>query len=451
MKPHIKPTNNQLRLNAAMRRLPFFTQGLGHLFGTKHSKAYGEYSWPLGLDFWFFHHAYKRIGLARAVVNLPVDLCWLTNPCVKIRKTEEELDQFTDFAERTGYYRASREADRTQRVGHYGGMIAFVADNKQLSEPIEPNSVTMDKIMEFMPFWEGQLTVGNIDSNQQSPRYGLPLDYTYNQKGVFKPDQRDGGDSFTVHHTRVLIRNEGAVGRTIFGESALEPVFNAIIDWEKKRGAGGEGAWRICAARPILKAMAETAGQAPTDKEMSDLLDAITDMHTSFDSVPYLGGMDVTTLNQDLPDLQHYFQADISEIAAGSGISQAGLIGNQTGRLAGDKDASHDKEMAQSRRENYLSGTIKSDLRWLATICRDFDDSGLMVEWDDLLAPSDDVRLSNAQKMADINHKTWQATGGIVYQPNELREMTMFEPVDELDELPFGEGEDEELPDGEDV
>lgn len=453
-KPHYKVTNKMLALNSVMRRLPFYNQGMSaHLFGTKHSKSYGEYGWPLQMDFWYYKHVYDRVGLARAVVNLPVSLCWLTHPMIKDAKTEEESEQFKEFAERTGYWRSCKDADRTQRVGHYGGMIAFVRDGKPLSTPLEANSINLDDVVEFMPFWEGQLIPGTIDSNQQSPRYGLPIEYTYNNRGVFKPNQRDGGDSFTVHHTRVRIRNEGAIGRTIYGESAIEPVFNALIDWEKKRGAGGEGAWRICAARPILKALAETAGQTPTDEEMEALLTAIGDMNTSFDSLPYLGGMDVTTLNQDLPDLQHYFQADKDEIAAGSGISQAGLLGHVTGKLAGDKDSSHDKEMAQSRREGYLSEEIKLDLKWLGQICRDFDDRGLIVEWTDLSEPSDQVRLENIAKMADINYKTWQATGSIAFSIDEMREKAMYLPQAEIKELPFKEGETgaEDKPTSEDI
>lgn len=453
-KPHYRPTTKQLALNSVMRRLPFYNSGMSaHLFGTKHSKSYGEYGWPLQMDFWYYKHVYDRVGLARAVVNLPVSLCWLTHPMIKDAKTEEESEQFKEFAERTGYWRSCKDADRTQRVGHYGGMIVFVRDGKPLSAPLDDNSISLDDIVEFMPFWEGQLIPGTIDSNQQSPRYGLPIEYTYNNRGVFKPNQRDGGDSFTVHHTRVRIRNEGAIGRTIYGESSIEPVFNALIDWEKKRGAGGEGAWRICAARPILKALAETAGQAPEPEEMQALLEAIGDMNTSFDSVPYLGGMDVTTLNQDLPDLKDYFAADISEIAAGSGISQAGLIGNQTGKLAGDKDSSHDKEMAQSRREGYLSEEIKLDLKWLGEICKDFDDRGLIVYWDDLSAPSDSVRFENMGKLADALHKFASAKalgGGAVITDNEFRELGQFLPLPELDELPFKEGEtggDPEKPD----
>lgn len=442
MKTHLRPTTRQLALNSALRRLPFYTQGVGtHLLGTKHSKSYAEYSWPTTLDFWFYYHMYRRIGLAKGVVDLPVNLCWLTNPCIKDRD-DEEVELFTEFAERTGYWRASREADKTQRVGHYGGMVMFVADGKRLDEPLEPNSITMDKIVEFMPFWEGQMQVGELENNPMSMRHGLPKTYTYNQRGVFKPNQRDGTDSFVVHHSRILIRNEGAIGRTVYGESALESVYNAVSDWEKKRGAGGEGAWRICAARPILKALKETAGQQPSDEEMDALIEAIGDMHTSFDSVPYLGGMDVTTLNQNLPDLKSYFDADLADIAAGTGISQSGLIGNQTGKLAGEQNGNQDKEMAQSRRENYLSGTIKRDLAHLSDVCSDFDDDGFKVEWDDLNAPSDEEMLALADKMSTINEREWKVSGGRIYEPNEMREISKYEALDELEELPFMEGEE---------
>ena len=110
-KPHYKVTNKMLALNSVMRRLPFYNQGMSaHLFGTKHSKSYGEYGWPLQMDFWYYKHVYDRVGLAHAVVNLPVSLCWLTHPMIKDAKAEKESEQFKEFAERTGYWRSCKDA-----------------------------------------------------------------------------------------------------------------------------------------------------------------------------------------------------------------------------------------------------------------------------------------------------------------------------------------------------
>ena len=78
----------------------------------------------------------------------------------------------------------------------------------------------------------------------------------------------------------------------------------------------------------------------------------------------------------------------------------------------------------------------------MATACRDFDDSGLKVEWDDLLAPSDEARLENVIKMADANEREWKVSGGRIFEPNEMREMAQYETLDELEELPFMEGEE---------
>ena len=89
------------------------------------------------------------------------------------------------------------------------------------------DSIALDDIESFTPAWESQLIVGTLDSNPKSPRYGLPVTYTYNQRGDVKTNQRDGGESVTVHHSRVIIMNEGAAGNTIYGRSDLERPYNS--------------------------------------------------------------------------------------------------------------------------------------------------------------------------------------------------------------------------------
>ena len=444
MKPHLKPTLAQLKLNAAMKRLPFYTQGAGHLTNTKHSKAYSDYGYPLALDFWFFYTMYKRIGLARAGVERPVDMCWLTPPLVKEETIKQdgqveavEYEPHAQIAERLELWAHLKQLDYMQRVGHYAGLFIRVRDGRRPEQPLD--SVSVDDILEVVPCWEAQLIPGTLDNDPQSPRYGLPINYTYYQRGTREFAQRDGGESMTIHWTRLLIWNEGAAGNTIYGESAIEPAYNALMDWEKIRGAGGEGFWRQAALRGVLQASKETAGQAPTDEEMESLIDAISDMQESFDSVPYLGGMELNTLQTNLANPEHFKNTALEDVAAGFKWSAKGLIGAQEGRMAGEQDSSLDKQTAQSRRESFLSRMIRRWLMWLE-VHTDFDGANLKVEFDDLMAPSDEKRLENAAKMADINYKQWQATGSTVYTPNELREITMFEAQDELDELPFEDG-----------
>ena len=425
-KPHLK-TSKQLKLNAVMSRLPFYA-GAGHLARTKHSKAWQDYGYPLALDFHFFYAMYDHVGLAKAGIERPADVCWLTNPNVKRGDKDdgEIVQDFNELAERLNLWPNLKDLDYMQRVGHYAGLFMRVADGKQPSEPMD--KISLDKIYEVTPCWEVQLIPGNLDQNPSSPRYGLPIDYTYKQNAVTQQGQRDGNETLTIHHSRILIWNEGAAGNTIYGKSAMQASFNALIDWEKIRGAGGEGFWRQAALRGVLQAAADTAGQMPDDDKMEELTESIMEMQQSFDSVPYLGGMELNTMQTKIDRPDGFKDIALEDIAAGFKWSAKGLIGAQEGRLAGDQDSGLDKQTAQSRRENFISLMIKNLLTWLNDYTN-FDNSRCFVEWDDLSAPSDQMRLDNAAKMADINYKTWQATGQTVYEVDEMREMTLFDAL----------------------
>ncbi len=410
-----------------MSRLPFF-QGAGHLANTKHSKAWQDYGYAIALDFYYFYAMYRRVGLAKAGIERPVDVCWLTNPNVKRGDKDdgEILPEFEEFTERLNLWPALKQLDYMQRVGHYAGLFIRVADGQMPNTPLD--STSMGKITEFTPCWEGQLIPGNLETNPKSPRYGLPVEYTYQQQGVTQQGQRDGNESITIHHSRILIWNEGAAGNTIYGESAMEAPYNALVDWEKIRGAGGEGFWRQAALRGVLQASADTAGQAPSDEEMDALTDAIGDMQQSFDSVPYLGGMELNTLQTKIDRPDGFKDIALEDVAAGFKWSAKGLIGAQEGRLAGDQDSGLDKQTAQSRRENFISLMIKNLLTWLNDYT-EFDNKRCFVEWDDLMSPSDKDRLENVNKMTDANEKHWRVTGEVLFTTNEMRAMALYEPM----------------------
>ena len=432
-KPHFKPNNAQLRLNSALKRLPFYTQGASHLAETKHNKAYGDYGYPLHVDFWFFYSMYRRIGLARAAIKRPIDMCWLTPPKIKVNE-ETEDETFKAFAKRLKLWPKLRQIDDMQSVGHYAGLIVRVADGKPLSEPMD--RVRLDDIIDLMPAWEAQLIPGSLDQDPTSQRYGMPLEYTYQQTGVRQSGQKDGTEQFTVHWSRVLKWNEGAVGNTIYGESSLEPIYNALVDWEKVRGAGAEGFWKKAAMRAVLQSASDTSGQGPSADELDQLTETITEMQDSFDSVPFLGGMELKGLgdNGTISGLDKAKDCILEDVAAGRGWSAKGLVGAQTGVLAGEQDVSIDKQTAQSRRENYLAMQLELMLEYL-TVFTDYDGLNKVGEWDDLMAPSDDARIALAERMGTTNQKFGQE----VFDPNEAREISGYESRDDLEDIEGGE------------
>ncbi len=435
-KPHFKANTvaKFLALNSVRRE--FISQfASAHLSGTKHNKSYAEYGYKEALDFFFFYSAYTRIGLGAAVIDRLVSMCWLHEPVVRI--DEETTDeQHEELAERLELWPIMAQLDAMQCVGNYAGLFIRVADGQKPEKPL--GRFKQGAILEVVPCWQGQLTPSAIDNNPQSARYGLPESYTYHQRGVSQQNQRDGNESITIHHSRILIWNEGAAGNTIYGTSRLEKVYNALVDWEKLRGAGAEGFWRNAAMRGVLEAADATSGQMPSDEEMESLTETIMDMMQSFDSLPFLGGMKLNTLSTSMPDSKSHAEIVLNDVAAGAGWSAKGLVGAQEGVLAGGQDTDMDRLTAQSRRTNYLSRMIKRWLKWLEAHT-DYDASGKWIEWPDLMAPSDTMRLANAQVMWNMRDPM---TGEKVFEASEIRELAGWDAkAPEIEEESFLDGE----------
>lgn len=451
MKPKLSLNQVQkiMQINRALRTLPGFYGAQQSGVGGGLTRSWIDYGYPTALDFHFYHLMYSRVGLAGAVVDIKTDLCWLNRPTVK--RGDKEDETFKEFSKRTKLWGSLKQLDKMQSVGHYAGAIVRVADGKELREPLNMDSIALDDIESFTPAWESQLIVGTLDSNPKSPRYGLPVTYTYNQRVDIKTNQRDGGESVTVHHSRVIIMNEGAAGNTIYGRSDLERPYNSIISWASIIGAGGEGFKRMASARHVLQQLANGEQYSmPSEDQLDAITEALEDMQQDpFSAVPYLGGMELKSIQATLSDPKGFSEITLNDVSASCGFSAKGLIGAQEGRLAGSQDSDSDKQRAQSRCDNFLIDFLQDFAMWLEDKCKDFTTDDLEFEFPDLMAPSDASKLENAHKMAQIN-KELVASGMIAFEVSEIRKAAGFESdadVDDMDDLATEAVEEEpELP-----
>lgn len=425
-KKHIPAKMVANMLRAQSQRAAYMQQMVGHLTDTKHNKSWAEYGYTERLTFKRCHTVYSRIGLAAAVVDRMVDMCWLDHPVIRIDE-DTICEHIEDFAERIELWPTLKDLDTYQSVGAYATMFVRVADGKRLSEPLE--KVSMDNILELVPLWQDQMTPvdDSFDTDPSSPRYNLPEFY------MMKTDKDAGLEQIKVHHTRVILWNEGASSNTIYGTSRLEKPFNALMDWEKLRGAGAEGFWRNAAMRSVLQDTIapgeEEYSEGPDEEDLDDLNDTIRDMMSSFDSVPYLGGMELKTLQAALTDSTSHAKIVLEDVAAGAGWSAKGLVGAQTGVLAGNEDGANDRSMAQSRRKNFLNRMIKRFIRWLGDHT-DYDCDGRYVEWPDLLAPAFSQKLENSNKMYLMRDPI---SGESVFDTKEIREVLGYVDEEETD------------------
>ena len=416
-------------LNAARRRLNDLFGGVYR--GQQKHDHYKDFGWPDFIEFDQTYRMYRRNSLATAVVEKTIGKTWQDNPALWETENPKESAIEADIARKFDQIRAWQkmaEADRRSLVGRYAGVILRLADGKQFNEPVDRVPGGLDGLVDLIPFWESQMQISMWYSDPLEARYGEPMLYEFNESSL-------GGDvhavrQFPVHPDRVIIWSEDG---TVNCRSALEPIYNDLIDVEKVKGAGGEGFWKTSRGAPILEAPAGVSPQdlqrmmgVSTNAEVQDAMnEQIDSFSEGFDRALFLMGMTAKPMQISLPSPEHFFAAPINSIAAAKQIPVKILMGSQTGERASTEDANEWSQTCNSRRVNrckpLIMDLVQRMVRFGILPPRDW-----FVGWQDLTEATAGERMERAFKMADINAKTGPADIP-PFDENEIREAAGYE------------------------
>ena len=417
----------------------------GYDFADTLHNIYLDYGYPGQLKFSHFWNMYRRFGVAKSVVELPVDTGWMNVPTVEAN--EKFLSGLEKLDERFKLWTRIKGLDTRQRVGRYAGIFMRVRDGKKPEEPLEGVLSGENALMEMMPLYESQLEVVKSDTDPNSETFGQPILLQYSQS-VAGNRNDETKNVITIHASRIVFAAEGADDGWVYGVPALEPVYNSLMDLRKIIGGGGEGFYRNAAQSIVFDLKDGAAALTYKDK-----LDDFNEQYDKFSRdrnrrAMWTPGMEAKTLESDLIGSKDFFEAALSDIAAGSAIPATILIGKQTGRLASDEDSRQFLSVVQSRRENFMTDMIRDVFDW----CIKFGilpSADYEIEWDDLLARSDKEKLDAAEKMSTINSNQYRAGGDLPFSGEEIREMAGYEDGEVVE--PDEEDEGEELPDDEEL
>lgn len=405
---------------------------------TKHDH-YKDFGYPERLSFTEVYRMYCRNGVAAAGVDKTILKTWQENPCLLEKERdgsqggkddetslEKEIRQrFDDLR----FWPRLAEADRRSMVGAYAGVILRFADGKQFSEPVETVRGGLLGLVEVIPAWEGQLTVSEYETDERSEAYGQPKMFQFNEAAVDQNVKKPR--SLMIHPDRVIVWSKDG---TVDGSSALEPGYNALIDLEKVRGAGGEGFWKNAKSAPVLEIdkdakpaeMAKQMGIKPED--LADKMnDQVADWQAGFDQLLMVMGMQAKSLNITLPSPEHFHGIALQEFASSINMPVKILVGMQTGERASQEDASEWAQTNMSRRTNQTVPNIMSLIKRLERVGilpkRDW-----YLDWADLTEASIGEKIDRANKMADVNVKL-KDSGEWGFTPEEIRGAAGYEPL----------------------
>lgn len=382
---------------------------------------YEDFGYPQALDFNHYWNMYRRFGVAKAVVELPVDLTWVDAPVVK---SDNKIlqDDFLTLATDTRLWSRLKGLDKRQRVGRYAGLFIQVRDGKKPETPVgKLNGVK--SIARLIPMYEGQLEVTETDNDPMSDKFGQPKMYQFNSMGTGGRNER-GGVSFSIHPDRLIMAAEGADDGSIYGISALECIYNDLMDLRKVSGAGGEGFYQNTRSAPVFTAK-DDFGEEENEEELAEAIDDWLSKHRKR---LVLRGIEAKFPNIQLSDPKDFYQNSINNIAAGSNIPSAFLIGQQTGRLASDKDSRHLMTTAQARRDVFLKFLIGDVIDWFIAKAV-LPAAEYVIEWGDLLTLSDMEKAEVVAKMAETNERQFRSGMTPVYMESEMRERAGMEAI----------------------
>lgn len=394
---------------------------------------YLDFGYPAKLTFNNYWNMYRRFGIAKNVVELPVDTGWVTPPTIEGSDSlTKEIDKLiNDFK----MWQRVKGLDKRQRVGRYAGMYMRVKDNKKPSEPIEGQFNGLASLVEMMPLYESQLEVKESNKDPQSEEYGNPILYEYS--GSVEGDRNEEiNNTLTIHASRIIIASEDADAGWIYGVSSLESVYNSLMDLRKVIGAGAEGFYKNAAQNIVfeLKDAASAKNNAELLNKFNDHYDEFS--HNRFRRAMWTPGLQATVLNSELTNPKEYFMVALNDVAAGSKIGATILIGQQTGKLASTEDSNNFLSTIQSRRMNFMTDLVADVIDWMMN-------TGILkkeeyeIQWDDLLARSDVEKMVSAKEMAETNNKQFLSGQSVPFSPEEIREAAGFDP----EEMPEDEGE----------
>ncbi|MDZ7906196.1 MAG: DUF1073 domain-containing protein [Cypionkella sp.] len=427
-------------LASASRRMDVMFPGFFN--GAKHNH-YADFGFPTDLTFAQFYAMYRRNGLARAGVDRTILKTWQTQPFLAENDNPEETKLEKDIAKRFSGLRLWQrfaDADRMGLVGGYAGLILRVADNQRFDQPV--NSVTggLMGLVDIIPAWAGQLTVGDWVNDETNPDYGKPKMFQFNESSLPGQAATGGNRAMTIHPDRVIIISRDG---TIHGRSILEPGYNDLITMEKISGAGGEGYWKNAKSAPVLEVdkdanielMAKAMGIDPSG--MADAMNSqVEDWQKGFDKLLMLQGMTATTLGVTLPSPEHFFNIALQSYVASLQMPLKILVGNQTGERASTEDSRDWGQTCMARRVDAVVPSILDFVNRLERF-KIIPEREWQVDWADLTESTISDKMDRAQKMNAMSQ-------GLdpVFAIDEIREAAGYPPLNEID-VDEDEGDDQ--------
>lgn len=307
---------------------------------------------------------YRRQGIARRLVDLPVQRTWRKRPEMSVEGEGEEgefVEGWNTLWDDLGLSRVFERADRLASIGEYSVIylgLAGVSSDQELARPVEPGDVDgPEDVLFARAIKQSDADIGGLVSDHESPNHGMPESYNLRLAvDVESAESLSGeGEKVEVHHSRVIHVVEDPLDNDVEGLPRLERAINRLIDLEKLPAATAEAFWQL--AVQILSISVDPRAELDDSdwENLGDEFDEIVhDLKRHF-----LGtGITMEFVGGEEPDPTGAADLLLTMLTASYGIPKRVFLGTETGERASEQDERAFLGLVGDRIQQYADPTI---------------------------------------------------------------------------------------------
>jgi len=256
-------------------------------------------------------------------------------------KIDEAVQNALTLLKMKEHLKAALEYERIYGWSLLVGSFSDVADVKNLEQPLRSGS----KLSQLSAYPKTKVDVWRKDENRNSKRFGEAI--------VYKID-RGSGEFLYVHYTRC-----SKIQTRSNGKSVLDPVWDDLTCGRNIRWGASQWMYRTGGGFPVIKFPPGT-----TLPQLEEWVDS--NAFTNLMARTYIGitgdmDFDFKGAAGRALDPQPFFQTNLEQIAAGSGVPEPILRGAQAGALTG----SEVNQQQYFKVINRIQSTLEETVRWV--------------------------------------------------------------------------------------